>query len=460
MAWAFNDGGKSAITQVKDINFIDIKTWTSQEVAKTIFGQGLTVNSENDSVQKFLNEFMKKTRFDGLMLQAAEAISYWGGVVLMINKNESGEFNINIATPELMQIVEEIDITPYFAKLMVKRVMGLKVYYITETWTRNEVIRSVDIKDKDGKSVELADGDTIPEELNLPEREWHGLGFVPIIKITNKEARNVMLNGFGGWTKLADDYSVRHLPLTINYGLIQQYKEKWKGASRIFGSVDSSYANKMVEQGTISKMMGDDYVISTDMTQNQSKPVEVAPSTYDGMKWIEATKSEIDIYRLACGLSPLFGNNAQQTEAETLFSKDNTQKTMKEKRRRYTEFIRDLFAKLIVYNGMATDIDSAYNLFSIEIKENVVYNQLQLVEFLNQAIESGLMTRIEAIMLQRDIDNKEDAEAILNEIEADQQARDEQLLSLQQQQMDIQNAGDGMGAMGNGEESDPMPEER
>lgn len=112
-----------------------------------------------------------------------------------------------------------------------------------------------------------------------------------------------------------------------------------------------------------------------------------------------------------------------------------------------------------MYEGLAGDLEGAYELFSLEIKENVVYNQLQLIDFLNNAIQYGLMTQEEAVMLMRDLDNVEDAEKIVAEI-------NEKLLERQKATMEVYNQnngqdtpgqgnGGGQGAMGQGGDADP-----
>ncbi len=67
--------------------------------------------------------------------------------------------------------------------------------------------------------------------------------------------------------------------------------------------------------------------------------------------------------------------------------------------------------------------------YSIEIKENVIYNQLQLADFLIIARDGGLMTELQAIKKFHNIDSDEEAKIILNDIEADQKKRDERLMA-------------------------------
>ncbi|MCS5736700.1 hypothetical protein [Herbiconiux daphne] len=167
------------------------------------------------------------------------------------------------------------------------------------------------------------------------------------------------------------------------------------------------------------------------------------------------------MYMIGCGYSPIFAQGqAGATEAQTLITKDNDQRTTKQLRRRFTEILSNLFAKLLVYKGYATDRESAFEMITIQIKENVVYNQLQLVDFLNNAISYGLMTKLQAIMIMNDTDNEDDAKQVLEEIEKDQQAQNQQIIEHQVafNQATSESNPEGLGAMGNGGDADPILE--
>lgn len=92
--------------------------------------------------------------------------------------------------------------------------------------------------------------------------------------------------------------------------------------------------------------------------------------------------------------------------------------------------------------------------FTVEIKENVVYNKLQLAEFLITNIEGRLMTHAEAIAEQRDLDSIEEAEAIRDIINEEADERD-------QKEADLMNdsPGEGLGKAGSGGDPDTTKED-
>ncbi len=101
--------------------------------------------------------------------------------------------------------------------------------------------------------------------------------------------------------------------------------------------------------------------------------------------------------------------------------------------------------------------------FIVEIKENVVYNQLQLVSFLDEAIATGLMTRAEAIKTQRDLNTIEEAEEVLKLIEEDQKKQAEITAETMNQfnpegepgqEQGQPPKGNGMGKLGKGKDPD------
>lgn len=252
----------------------------------------------------------------------------------------------------------------------------------------------------------------------------------------------------GGYQQLADDYAVRHMPFHINNGLRQMFKEEIIAKSRIAGNIPLTDLKKTGIDGLFAA----DAFIETESMGNGTQAVATMPSSYDGMKWFEPQKQKLNLYARGCGYSDIFPTENAQTEAETLYSKDNNQRTAKAKRRRYTELFNDLFSKLLVYKGLMTSLDAERE-FSIEIKENVVYNQLQLVEFIKSAMEGQfpLMTHKEAVMMQRDLDDEETAEEIVKELVAQ---ADEAMEKDMQLMNDPANDAGGMGKAGAGKDPD------
>lgn len=53
-------------------------------------------------------------------------------IVLTISKTKGGTFILDYSTPELFQDVANIEITPFYAKLMKKKVVGQRVWFVNE----------------------------------------------------------------------------------------------------------------------------------------------------------------------------------------------------------------------------------------------------------------------------------------------------------------------------------------
>lgn len=455
MALGVISNGSAVLSKVDQLDFIDVKRWAANLGAYSLFGQGIIVNSEKTEVKKFLQDTLNANKFDDLMIAIAEEVNYWGRVVLTIDKTKNGNFIFSYATPELFQNVAKIEITPFYAKLLKRKVVGMQVFFIEEVWTDTDVKRSIEVKDQFNQ-VSSYNKDThgsLPKDLQVPAYEKHNLGFVPFIEITNKPNRNLMLGAIQDYSVLADDFPVRNMPLHINNGLRQMFKEEILGKSRMAGQIPISTIKKA---GSVEKLMLADAYIETDQTGNNTPPVAVMASSYDGMKWLEPQKQKINLYFKGCGYSEVFPSENAQTEAETLYSKDNTQRTNKAKRRRYTELLNELFSKLLVYKGLMTSLDDEKP-FTLEIKENVVYNQLQLVEFLKSAMEGSmpLMTHEEAIMLQRDLDDTEQAEELSKQLK---EQADEQMQKEADMFNDATNDVGGMGKAGAGGDPDTSKE--
>lgn len=456
MSIGVQTNGRAVISQIDSLDFFDAKRFMSNLGADLLFGQGIVVNSENEEIKKFLQRQIRFNKFDDLMLNIAEEVNYHGRVVLTIDKTKTGDFLFSFATPELLQNVSKIEITPFKATLLKRKVVGMQVFFQREEWTTTEVRRSITVKDAMGnqRPFEPKTDNAIPMEWQVPQYEKHNLGFVPFVEITNKPARNLILStSNNGFDRLADDFNVRNMPIHINHGLRQMFKEEILGKTRMAGNIPLSTIKK---QGGIDSLITADTFFEVDATGNGNNPIAVLAGTYDGMKWLEPQMKKINLYARGCGYSDIFASETASTEAETLYSKDANQRTTKSKRRRYTEVLNDLFAKMLVYKGLMKSLDEELP-FSVEIKENVVYNQLQLVSFLKEAVESRFMTQVEAIMTQRDLDNVEDAEEIMKTINEEADEREEKQMAMFNDNNDENN--DMIGKAGQGKDPDTDKEQ-
>lgn len=443
--------GTPIIGNVDAVDFFDIKQFMSQRGADLLFGQGFTITSDKDEITKFLNDIKEMNQLDDLMLQVAKDTNYYGRTILTIDKTKTNDFIISFANNELFQNVAKFEITPFYARLLKRKVIGVQVFYINEEWTTTKVKRSLSIEGEKGEVRAITATDNIPKELEIPVEEVHNLGFVPFVEITNKPSRNMLLTSAAFSTRLQDDYSVSYMATHINNGLRQWYKEETIGGVRVFGNFTEQQLAKLKAQG--GNIALDTYIIGTNPSPNQSKPVEIQPATFVDTVWSGSMKVKCNLYAIGCGYSPIFPEVADPTEAESLLSRDADQRTTKAKRRRYQLILTDLLAKLLVYKGMAKDLQSAKELFSVEIKENVIYNRLQLADFLIKKVQGRLMTQAEAINLDRDLDNMEQAEQIVKQIN-DEYMQDQEaqmaLLDTPEQQ--------GMDAMGSNGDSQPVKE--
>lgn len=133
MSIGINNGGNPALTRLNEITLFDAKSFMCHRGANYLFGQGTVFNSKVPAVKKFIDEVNKLNRLDGLMLQIAYETLYHGGVVMTINRTKTGKFLFSFATPELLQNVSQIEITPFYARLMLRKVVGLKTFIVNET---------------------------------------------------------------------------------------------------------------------------------------------------------------------------------------------------------------------------------------------------------------------------------------------------------------------------------------
>ncbi len=71
-----NTPGQNIIGSIENLTFFDIKRYMAEFGAKQLFGQGMTITSDNEEIKKFLNDIKAVNKFDDLMLQVAEDTNY------------------------------------------------------------------------------------------------------------------------------------------------------------------------------------------------------------------------------------------------------------------------------------------------------------------------------------------------------------------------------------------------
>lgn len=432
MAWApTTHPDTKLIKKVDEIDFINLRAIQAHLSASLLFGQGATPQADNEKLQNYLNDFWEVNKMNDRLYQMAYDASFWGGLVATIDRTESGNLLLSHATPELFQIVVKIEVTPFAAELMKKRIVGNQIFYVREIWTDTYVERDITIQDN-GLLRPITDKDKIPEDLRIPKREDHNLGFVPIEEFTNKPAINTLAAGIGGYYEtVRDGHNVQFIELQVNNIYRQHYKEAIFGKSRVFGNISKNELASLANSPYVdSAMLVRDFIITTKTLGEQSKPVETMPATYDGQKWLEPVETLINQYWFGCLYSDPFPKQAEMTQAESIINKDRDMRTTNDKRYRWSDFLNSLMAKIVVYGGFAKDLKEARKMFTIEIKENNVYNRLQLTQFLIANVQARFMSRLEAIMMQRNIDNKDKAQEILDAIDKENEIDQQKMQDL------------------------------
>ncbi len=436
---------------LENTNFVDVKKWESKYAADLLCGQGVTIESENEGIETFLKDTLKRNNFDDLMLQMTDDCNYYGRIIVVVEKR--GEhFYFNYVTPELFQNVSKFEIDEFRAEILNRKVIGLQTFFCREIYTTTQVIRNITVFNKDSNEAmpyDVGKHGELPEEFKLPSVTNHNLGFVPLIEFTNQPSRGKVIAKGGVLEGLADDYAVASMAPLINNLIRQLYKEAILGKTKLAGNFDESTIRS---RGGIESMIEADAIIETRGGPG-SQSIATTGGTFDGMKWADTIKDLVNQYFKGCGYSSPYPKESQQTEAESLYSKDDNQRTTAVKRRRWTEGLNDLFSKMLVYKGLMASLDAERE-FKIEIKENVVYNRLQLVQFLQQAMttDKPLMTWEDAISLFYNITDKGAIDQKVDELK--KMAEDQAKKDMELMQSGMPGDGGGIGKAGPGQDPD------
>lgn len=120
-------------SQINSVVFFDIKRALAIHSASRLFGNGISLTSDNKDIEKFLNKWMEFNKFDDLMMYAEQESSFAGRAIITLDRSRTGEIIPSLITNEFFQNVIKFEIHPFGAKLIRKRVLGIQVFFVTET---------------------------------------------------------------------------------------------------------------------------------------------------------------------------------------------------------------------------------------------------------------------------------------------------------------------------------------
>ncbi len=397
--------------------FMDLKNELAIHSAKLLLGNGYYVKSDNDAIKKFLNETLQKNNFETMLYTIANLTSKYGRVVMTINKTKTGEFYFQFADYRYYNRVGKAIIEPLGAVLYKHLYLDDTKIVIKEVWDTEKVVRNiVEPRDLNIEGLNIQ----VPADQQI-EKVWrHNLGIVPIIEFLNKPMSQQILeiNGITNFYILADDDTVKYIPHLVNNMLRSFFKEILTNKTRLVGNFSSASIRKLKESGTAISALLDEFMLSVKPIGKDGVAEGVNVVSPEGNIFgslMESIQGMREKYFEASGYS-LQNDAVQDTATQTLYAKSKDVETTKFKRNALISKINDLLDRLLLAEGLITEIDQQKREYSFIIRENLNVSESETVALVIQQIESGLMTREEGIAKIRGLDEPEEAIPILNAI--------------------------------------------
>jgi hypothetical protein len=171
-----------------------------------------------------------------------------------------------------------------------------------------------------------------------------------------------------------------------------------------------------------------DMIITTEQQPNDNNKIEIQAATPKITEYMDGVVKLLNEYMRGRQMSPIDDSTAQQTEAETLFTKSLDVESCKIIKKRYTEFLNEVFDSIFIAEGLMNG-EEEERPYALELKENIVFNEISLTTNLVEQINNRLTSRVEGIAKLRGID-EEKAREIKEQIDKE---AEEDNVQLQQQ---------------------------
>ncbi len=414
------------------IVYFDGKNELANHAAKLLFGNGWALTADSPEVEKLLNGIFEKNNINEFLYSLGYWLSREGRVIATVSKNKAGKYHLEIARPKITQQVAKIHITPKLAVIYKTVIIGSNNYLVREDWDSEKVVRTFfnGSSTEQRISLQTINAKITPAE-RIPQVWYHRLGFVPIIEFLNKPINSQTIGegalDSSAYKKLADDFAVANIPNLINHIYRQIERETVLNHTRVVGTFNSQEAAKMAEKSSSHQYLSDNLLINVKSMggQGQIPPFQlVAPTNGYITELIDTVKKLKAQYYDGAGYSTQ-DDTVIDTATQTLYAKTKDVETTKLKRDNITEKVNQMIEIILKLEGSEIPETVEDRTFSFEINENLNVSEVETTTLVVQQLQSGLITKAEAIAKLRGIKEK-DAEPIVKKIDQETQKQMEQ----------------------------------
>ncbi len=425
---------EQVLETIDSLVFIDLKEELARHGAKLLLGNGYYVKSKNKKIHNFLNKILDSNDFENMLYSIVYLLSKNGRVIMTIDKTEAGNYVFQFAKLNYFAYIGRGTVEPQAAVIYKELKLDNTNIIVKEEWDTEKVVRSIDT------ATEL-NVDTLntklPKDQQIKKVWYHNLGLLPLVEFVNKPLTPQLLwnsSRSQNFEELADDWPVKELPALVNNSLRSLFKEILTNKTRIIGNFSPTAIQKLQDKNLSIKALIDEFILAVKPVgkDGNTPPIEIlSPEGSIFSSINETIEKNRELYYSGAGYS--LQNDAQQdTATQTLYAKSKDVETTKFKRNLLIAKINDFLDRLLKAEGLIKEIDAQQREYSFTIRENLNVSELETTQLIEQQLNNGLISRLEAIAKIRGFDDPEDARDILEAIkEEEAEQREEQAAQAQ-----------------------------
>lgn len=406
-----------------EFDFINLQEVVANRATKQLWGNGFVLSSETPSFQEKIKIINKDNKLFDFFYQAEKALSVWGVAIISIDLTMDKLPLISLNQPYGQSRVARIEQTELAAEVWTRLMMSDNSPYLHSTYSKNKITH--DFVDRNNLAVVGPIRDKIEKKYQLPPTVYHNYGFIPVMFLNNLPKKNF----FGGsniGSYYPDNSPVAKLQSFLDATTETIKYELKANRTRIFGSMSQQELARYRQNTLNGQMQLNNAQLVEDLFKTcwiqsdmglpgeNSKSIEIMKGEPTVASYMQMLDWIIDSYFKGCGYSGDSQGSKQQTAFElTVQQSDDVETTRVKRTLRQSQYKR-MFDKIFIMLGESQEnIDQ--ELYSFEIKENIIVDRDKELERQRMLLQLQLTTRARAIKDLYGVSSDE-AEKIIEEI--------------------------------------------
>lgn len=371
--------------------------------ASNIWGNSFLFQSKKDNITKKFNRLNKLNNLQNLFSFIEKEVSKYGRSLITINKTKTGDVLFNVIPPIFFSGVGKAFWTPQLAEVYQKFTIDNKNIIVKSIYTTKEVRNEFYTLGERNELLVMDATSEIEEYLQIPKQWKHNLGFVPVVEITNVSFYNFNFNQYS-YIMCSDWYPAAQYEELAYQAFVDLEKELFLNHSRIIGTEATQQLIQKWSSNTSGRIDIGDFILETD----PGAEIKIMNGNGKFTEYTNVIDSIFDIYFKMSGNSRFSeGGGAQKTVAETSSIRSQMIETTTQKIKLRETQIKDLIFKALAIYNVVDYFNSEERIFEFKINGNILKDDSQYIDNQIKKIEVGVITPIDMIMEQYNVNEME-----------------------------------------------------